>query len=206
MRPEAVIFDIGNVLIGWCPERHYDRLIGPARRLALFDAVDLYAMNDALDRGAAFRETVYALACQHPEWKEEIQVWHDQWLAFVTHEIASSSRLLHALRAQGVPVFALSNFGPGPLALAQRAYPVLTAFDRRYISGDMGMAKPDPAIYARVEAECGIAPERLFFIDDRVENVRAAQARGWQAHVFNDPAVLGQVPVKKELLPKALAA
>ena len=49
-RPEAVIFDIGNVLIEWRPERFYDRLIGQARRRALFAEVDLHAMNDRIDR------------------------------------------------------------------------------------------------------------------------------------------------------------
>ena len=33
-KPEAVIFDIGNVLIEWNPERLYDAAIGPDRRRA----------------------------------------------------------------------------------------------------------------------------------------------------------------------------
>ena len=36
MKPEAVIFDIGNVLIEWQPERFYDSEIGEERRRALF--------------------------------------------------------------------------------------------------------------------------------------------------------------------------
>ena len=32
-RPDAVIFDIGNVLIRWQPEEHYDRWIGGMRKL-----------------------------------------------------------------------------------------------------------------------------------------------------------------------------
>ena len=42
MQPEAVIFDIGNVLTRWQPEAFYDRVIGKERRLALFAAVDLH--------------------------------------------------------------------------------------------------------------------------------------------------------------------
>ena len=45
MQVEAVIFDIGNVLTGWQPEAFYDRVIGEARRRALFAAVDLHGMN-----------------------------------------------------------------------------------------------------------------------------------------------------------------
>ena len=44
MAVEAVIFDIGNVLTQWQPEAFYDRVIGKARRRALFEAVDLHQM------------------------------------------------------------------------------------------------------------------------------------------------------------------
>jgi 2-haloacid dehalogenase len=58
MTPEAVIFDIGNVLIEWQPERYYDRVYGEDRRRALFDAVDLHWMNERVDRGEPFREVI----------------------------------------------------------------------------------------------------------------------------------------------------
>jgi 2-haloacid dehalogenase len=52
----------------------------------------------------------------------------------------------------------------------------------------MGVTKPDPRIYEMVEEDSGIAPERLLFTDDRAENIAAARARGWQAHLFDGPA------------------
>ena len=66
--PKAVIFDIGNVLLEWNPERFYDWQIGRAQREALFAEVDLHAMNEAIDRGAPFLETVEAWARAHPAW------------------------------------------------------------------------------------------------------------------------------------------
>ena len=51
MRVEAVLFDIGNVLITWQPERYYDRVYGVDGRKALFADVDLHWMNERLDRG-----------------------------------------------------------------------------------------------------------------------------------------------------------
>ena len=50
--------------------------------------------------------------------------------------------------------------------------------------------KPDARIYEIAEARFGVAPERLFFIDDNPANVAAATARGWQAHLFTDAAAL----------------
>ena len=181
---EAVIFDIGNVLIEWQPERHYDSIMPRARREAMFAAVDLHAMNDAIDRGAPFRETIYAEAEKHPEWRAEIRRWHDDWIHMASPAIPHSVRLLRALRAKGVPVFALTNFGIESFAYAQTQYDFLSEFDRAYVSGQMAVIKPDAEIYARVEADCGIAPGGLLFADDRADNIAAAAARGWQTHLF----------------------
>jgi len=115
-------------------------------------------------------------------------------------EIAHSSRLLRALRARGVPVMALSNFGRETFAMAERMYPVLTEFDRRYVSGHLGVIKPDPRIYEIVEADTGLAPGGLFFIDDRADNVAAAAARGWQVHHFTGAGGLAARLVAEGLL------
>lgn len=183
----AVIFDIGNVLIEWQPERYYDAVIGADRRRAMFAAIDLHAMNDKVDQGQNFRDVVYAAADAHPEWGAEIRMWHDDWLKLATPAIDHSVRLLRALRAAHVPVFALSNFGIQTFALAEPVYPFLKEFDRRYISGHMGVVKPWPPIYEMVEADCGLDPATLLFADDRQENLDTAAARGWQTHLFDGP-------------------
>lgn len=184
---QAVVFDIGNVLIEWQPERHYDRVIGQARRKAMFEAVDLHAMNDLVDRGAPFKETVYAAADEVPAFADDIRRWHSDWLQMASPAIPLSVALLRALRAKGVPVFALSNFGVETFALAEVEYPFLKEFDRRYISGHMRMVKPFADIYAALEEDCGVEPAGLLFADDRADNIAAAQKRGWQTHLFTDP-------------------
>ena len=187
MKPQAVIFDIGNVLIEWVPERFYDRVIGEDARRAMFTEVDLHAMNDLVDRGEDFRATVYAWAKKYPRWREPIRMWHDNWLDIATPEIPRSVRLMRALRRNGVPVFALTNFGIGTWKIATPAYDFLTEFDHPFVSGYMGVTKPAPRIYKMVEDDAGIAPDRLLFTDDKPENIAAAAARGWQTHLFDGP-------------------
>lgn len=186
-KPQAVIFDIGNVLIEWQPERFYDRVVGPDRRKAMFAGIDLHAMNDKVDRGAHFRETVYAEAELWPDWTEEIRMWHDRWIEMAAPVIDRSVRLLRALRRKGLPVFALSNFGIQTFEIGIANYPFLEEFDRRYISGHMGVIKPEAEIYRMVEADCGIEPAALLFTDDRQDNIDAAAVRGWQTHLFDGP-------------------
>jgi len=184
MRPEAVIFDIGNVLTTWDPEGFYDREIGPDRRARLFAEVDLHGMNLAIDAGALFRETIYDWADRYPTWAPEIRMWYDRWAELASPRIDGSIALLRALRGKGVPVFTLTNFGSYAYDEARTKLDFLNEFDREYVSGRMAVTKPDPAIYAMVEADCGIAPGRLLFTDDKHENITAAAARGWQVHHF----------------------
>ena len=184
---EAVVFDIGWVLIEWRPEAVFDALIGPERRAALFAAVPMAEANLAVDRGAPFRATFAALAETHPEHAQEIMLWPEHWPEMVTPRIDRSIRLLHALKARRVPVFALSNFGDETFDIAQGMYPFLRDFDRRYISGRLKTIKPEPEIYAAVERDSGVPPDRLLFTDDSPANIAAAAARGWRTHLFDGP-------------------
>ncbi|MFT5341656.1 MAG: 2-haloacid dehalogenase [Paracoccaceae bacterium] len=187
MRPQAVIFDIGNVLIEWNPERFYDRVIGKDRRRAMFAEIDLHGVNDRVDKGAHFKDTIYAAADASPDWGDEIRMWHDNWIEMASPAIPHSARLLRALRDKDIPVFALTNFGIQTFDFATTKYDVLNEFDRLYVSGHMQVTKPDAQIYQQVEADCGIDPQALLFADDLADNIQAAQARGWQTHLFTDP-------------------
>ncbi|MEQ9257530.1 MAG: HAD family phosphatase [Roseovarius sp.] len=203
MTPEAVIFDIGNVLIEWQPERYYDALLGVAERRRMFEEVDIHAMMTRIDSGEVFADVVEDTAAAHPHWREMVLKIRWKWTDVAQPEIPGSVKLLRALKARGVPVFALSNFGRENFPLSERQFPFLSEFDRRYISGEMKMAKPDAEIYAAVEADCGLEPGALLFTDDRQDNIDAARARGWQTHLFDGPEGFAQVLVSHGLLDDA---
>lgn len=206
MTVQAVVFDIGNVLFEWQPERFYDARIGEVRRREMFAAIDLHGINDEVDRGGNFRDLIYAAAEAHPDWRAEVMMWHDNWIEIAAPVIPQSVRILRNLRAAGVPVFALSNFGIQTFEIAEKVYPFLSDFDQRYISGHMGLIKPDAAIYAALEAECGVDPAGLLFADDRIDNINAALARGWQAHLFEGPEGWAACLVGHGLLSEEAAA
>jgi 2-haloacid dehalogenase len=69
----------------------------------------------------------------------------------------------------------------------------------------MGVIKPDPRIYEMVEDDCGIAPGRLLFTDDRQDNIRVADARGWKTHLFEGPDGWAARLRAEGLLPAAAA-
>ena len=183
----AVVFDIGNVLIEWQPERFFDRTVGAARRRAMFAAVDLHGMNDRVDAGEDFDAVLAETAAANPGFATEIAMWHDRWLELAAPAIPRSVRLMRALRRNGVPVHALTNFGIQTFELARTEYDFLSEFDMAFVSGHLGIIKPAPAIYEAVEAGTGMVGAALLFTDDRADNVAAAAARGWQTHLFDGP-------------------
>ena len=163
MPVETVVFDIGNVLLEWNPERFYDRKIGRDRRKQLFEEVDLEGMNRSVDLGANLKETVYDFADNHLKWRDEIHLWHDIWIEIAAPAIDHSVQLLRALRAKGFPVFALTNFGVDTFEHAETIYPFFSDFDRRFVSGQLEVMKPNAKIYEIVETEGKFSPECLLF-------------------------------------------
>ncbi len=206
MKPTVVVFDIGNVLLEWHPERFFDSVIGQERRNAMFAQVDLHGMNDRVDSGENFTDTVYGTADANPAWRDEIRMWHDRWIEMAAPVIPHSLRLMKALQSKGIPVFSLTNFGIQSYDLAAGHYPFLREFDRDFISGHLGIIKPDPKIYAALEDQSGIEPAQLIFTDDRADNIAAAAARGWQTHLFTGPEGWATRLVSEGLLTQEEAA
>ena len=206
MTIKAVVFDIGNVLIEWQPERFYDAEIGEARRREMFAAVDLHAMNELVDLGHPFTETIYETADKYPDWRDEIRMWHDRWSELASPAIDHSVRLMRALQARGTPVFSLTNFGVGSYDYAATHYDFLRQFDRDFISGHMLVTKPSARIYEMLEQASGLSGDALIFADDRDDNIAAAGARGWHTHLFDGPQGWADRLVAEGLLTRSEAA
>jgi 2-haloacid dehalogenase/putative hydrolase of the HAD superfamily len=68
------------------------------------------------------------------------------------------------------------------------------------ISAELGLLKPDPAIYREACARFGHAPADFLFIDDSAANIEAARALGFDTHHFTDPAALGPALEARRLL------
>ena len=203
MTIKAVVFDIGNVLIGWQPEDFFDSVVGGDRRRAFVAAVDLHAMNDRVDAGASFHDTLMQTAKDYPDWADEIHLWHDRWIDMAAPLIPHSERLMYALQAKGIPVFSLTNFGIQTYDLAAHTYPFMRKFDHDFISGHMGVIKPAALIYQMLEEASSLSGDALIFADDRSDNIDAANARGWKTHLFEHPQGWADRLVSEGLLTQA---
>jgi putative hydrolase of the HAD superfamily len=57
-------------------------------------------------------------------------------------------------------------------------------FERFFVSAELDLLKPDPAIFTRVLGELGITADRALFVDNKEENVAGAESIGIAGHVF----------------------
>jgi putative hydrolase of the HAD superfamily len=60
-------------------------------------------------------------------------------------------------------------------------------FDAVVISGEVGLHKPQPAIYRLAAARVKAPPQRCVFVDDLRENCAGAEAVGMTAVLHRDP-------------------
>ncbi|MFN2594550.1 MAG: HAD family hydrolase [Actinomycetota bacterium] len=61
-------------------------------------------------------------------------------------------------------------------------------FDVVIISGEVGLRKPDPEIYALTTSKLGVAPDRCVFVDDHPGHLEAAQEAGMATVLHRSPA------------------
>ncbi|MCL5874883.1 MAG: HAD-IA family hydrolase [Candidatus Dependentiae bacterium] len=82
-------------------------------------------------------------------------------------------------KKKGHKVFILSNWDSASFPVLKKKFSkFFDLFDGVVISGDVGMLKPDPAIYSAIIEKFNLDPQETVFIDDRPENIAAAQEQG----------------------------
>jgi HAD superfamily hydrolase (TIGR01509 family) len=86
----------------------------------------------------------------------------------------------------------LSNVDSYYWEVVRSMHPELGYFDTVLLSCELGLAKPEPAIFRRASQVAAVAPQQCLFIDDTGENVTAARALGFRAHQFRDIGALRQ--------------
>ena len=89
------------------------------------------------------------------------------------------------VRGRGLKAGILSNSGPGARE-AERHWGFEEMTDDIVYSHEVGLAKPDPAVYALTAARLGVDGREIAFLDDVAANVAAARAAGWHAVLHED--------------------
>jgi len=183
----TVVFDLGGVLIDWNPEYVYHKLIPyPRHRQWFLSNICNRTWNLEQDRGRSLAEGTQVLLNQHPEHTDWIRAFYDRWIEMLGGELKDGVDLLHALKTSGLPLYALTNWSTETFPYARKNYSCLNHFRAILVSGELGMIKPEPAIYnamfKRISCDLpNLEPQEIVFIDDAKQNTEAAQQLGWQS-------------------------
>lgn len=188
----TVLFDLGGVLIDWNPRYLYRPLFGD-NEAAMEDFLARVCppeWNHQLDEGKPFAQAVAERQRLFPEHAELIALWHEGWPQMLREEIGETVAILRELRERGTRLFALTNWSAETFPIARSRFPFLGWFEDIVVSGEVGMAKPDPRIFELTIRRTGLEPAATLFTDDSPRNIEAARARGLHAELFRDPAGL----------------
>lgn len=200
-----VVFDIGGVLLQWDPRLLYRDLIPSEAELEWFlSEVCTAEWNATLDAGRPFDTACDELAGRYPAHAELVQAWRRQD-AMIAGEVTGMDALVKRLRAAGVGLYLLTNMPANVFNDRRQHFDVLRRFDGAVVSGEVGLLKPHPAIFALLVERYGLDPAESLVVDDSLANVDGARAAGFEAHHFVSPASLTAALVGYGLLPPPAA-
>lgn len=184
---DAVVFDLGGVLIDWHPRHLYRRLFDGDERAVQHFLNDVCTADwiRQQDMGKPVAQAVAELAQRFPEHAHLITKYDTCWEEMLAGPLDESVLVVAHLHRAGRAIYGLTNLPSEKYPLLRRRLDFLDCFQGVLVSGDVGCAKPDPEIYRRLIATHGLAPETTLYFDDVWANVAGARAVGMHAFQFS---------------------
>lgn len=194
MAPRGVLWDVGNVIVRWDPRRLYSKIFpDTAERDDFLARVCTLEWHVETDRGLDPAENTRRLIERFPQHEAAIRAWWDRWDEMFGGVIEETVEVIEALAERGVPQFGLTNMSAASWPAIRAMTPAFERLSYLLVSGEVGLVKPDPAIFRLLCEKVGMAPEELLFVDDSPRNVEAARALGFWVHHFTVPARLRRI-------------
>lgn len=189
MKPEAVVFDLGKVLLDF----DYSiavRKLGARSRKAAVEITDFLLRTPVMaqyETGLLSDQGFYEAVCQGTGYTGKLEEFAASFGDIFT-PIEPMVQWQGALRARRIPTFIFSNTNTMAVDFIRRTFPFFSCFDGYILSYEHRAMKPAARIYEVVEETTGCRGAQLLYIDDREENTTAGAARGWQTILHTSPA------------------
>jgi 2-haloacid dehalogenase len=199
---DAIIFDLGGVLIDWNPNYVFDKLFtDPEKKKYFFENVCTPDWNEQQDGGRTVKEATEDLLEKHPDWKEYINAYYGRWEEMLGGPIQGTVEIFKQLKESGnYKIYALTNWSAELFPIALNRYEFLHWFDGRVVSGEEKMRKPFPEFYQLILNRFQLTPEETLFIDDSARNTNAAKEHGLSTLLFRSPEQLKEELVRMKIL------
>lgn len=197
---DCVIFDLGNVILG------FDYNISVKKFIEISDtnldkAYDLFFDSDLTrlhDRGEISSLKFYSEIKKELNldisFKDFSEIWNN-----IFFENKSVSNLIKKVK-KNHRIMLLSNTNKMHYDFIRKKFKIVKEFDEVILSYEAHALKPESAIYRLAIKKSKTSPERIFYTDDRPDLVDGAKSHGIDAIVFKDYETLEQILTKKNIL------
>ncbi len=183
---DTVIFDVGGVLVDFHPEAGMREMGFSDEAVKVFNNKIFSGLWEECDRYPYEDKEIRDLfKSRVPGYEREVDIMWDN-LHPISNAYEYSVGWLRELKAQGLKIYILSNFGKRAFEINSEIYPFLELIDGRVISYEVQLIKPEPEIYKCIIDKYSILPENAVFIDDRKINIDAAIKFGLKGIVFEN--------------------
>ncbi len=201
MSDRAVIFDLGQVVVQWQPERALSHLFETEEEAVVcLNAIGFEAWNVEQDRGRSREEGLSLIAREQPENLEIFTAYLDNLYDAHCNPVPGTAALMHRLVERGHILLALTNAQVASVDAIRKAIPEMVLFQDVLISAEEKLLKPDAEIFNRLLRRNQLSADQVLFIDDSPRNVAGAQNAGLDAVLFSGAAGLEQDLIKRGLL------
>lgn len=184
----AIIFDLGGVLIDWNPRYVYRTIFKNEAEVEWFlENVTTHEWNEQQDAGYPLHKATEELIAEHPEWENEIKAYYGRWLEMLGEAIHETVEIFHQLKKTGkYKLYALTNWSAETFPHARKRFEFLEWFDGIVVSGEEKMKKPSAEFYKTLLERYRLDPSRTIFIDDSLRNIKGAETAGLKGIQFHN--------------------
>ena len=194
------LFDLGGVFFDWDPNHFYKNVFENIEEREFFLAeVCNDHWNVQQDAGRSIAEAELELIPKFPHYEKEIKMYYKNHRKMIRGVFEESIDILKKLKDKNYDCYVLSNWSAETFEGMTDDYPFLKLFDGLLISGEDKLIKPDHAIYQLARDRFNLNPEETVFIDDKLENIQAAQEMNFKTIHLTDPNII-KTEIKKFLV------
>ena len=189
----AIIFDLGGVLIDWNPEYVFLEVFNGDREKMkwFFDEICTMDWNENQDAGYPITLATEERVALFPEHEELIRMYYGRWVEMLGERIQGTVDVLKSLVSNDdYKVVALTNWSHETFPIALQRFEFLHWFEGIVVSGEEKTRKPFPEIYERTLERFNIDANQSIFIDDNLRNVEASNSLGINGIHFKNPETL----------------
>ncbi len=188
---EVIYFDLGKVIVDFDHSRAAQELL-KVTPLSLKEAMAVLSDGELVseyETGRLSSQEHYRKVCRRLQMEVSIEKFRELWGSMFLPEPLLSESFLQDLKKR-YRLMLLSNTNEIHFDFVIQHYPILRMIEERLLSYQAGCMKPEARIFELAIKKAGVAPEKIFFTDDRPENIEAAQRAGIQALLFQSETQL----------------